>query len=67
MSIPALCEKRHIFVWVWSRGTGKHNRVEESMSRGHCVRVERVHCQQHMIKPLYFIQAGLFTFFATHG
>lgn len=66
MSIAALCEERRVFVWVWSRGTGRHSRAEEWMPRGRCVWGERVHCQQHPIYPLSFIQAGLFTFLATH-
>lgn len=66
MPVPAQWEKQHVFVWVWTGGTGRHNRVEESMPRGRCVRVERVHSQQDRIWSLPFIQAGLLTFFATH-
>lgn len=35
------------------RGTGRHNRAEESMPRGRCVSGS-VHCQQHPIYPLLF-------------
>lgn len=65
--MPAQWEKQHVFVWVWSRGTGRHNEAKESMPRGRCVRVERVHTQRDWIWSLHFIQTGLLTFFATDG
>lgn len=47
-----LYDRRHVFVWAWSRGTGRHNGAEGRTPGGSRVWVGG-HCQQLLSQPLF--------------